>query len=76
MLAAVDTQTRLSGTERVRESSFNLTEGALNAETFTVANKWPASSSAALPDCSGSGASVTASGGPVASCPNWRGSAW
>lgn len=41
--AAVDTQTRLSATERVRESAFNLTEGALNAQTFVIGRLGPGS---------------------------------
>ncbi|MFN2537954.1 MAG: hypothetical protein ABR549_07340, partial [Mycobacteriales bacterium] len=35
-MGTVDTQTRVSGGERVRESSFNLTEAVLNAQTFVL----------------------------------------
>ncbi|MBA2504309.1 MAG: hypothetical protein H0V29_00025 [Thermoleophilaceae bacterium] len=35
-LAVVDTQSRQSGSERVRESAFNLAEGALSAQTFAI----------------------------------------
>lgn len=41
--SAVGTQTRLSGEERVRESSFNLAEGALNAQTFVIGRLGPGS---------------------------------
>ena len=39
--AYVDAQQRHSGTQRVRESAFNLGEGVLSAESFLVASKWP-----------------------------------
>jgi hypothetical protein len=42
MLAVADTQTRESGVERVRESSFNLAEGALEQQSFLLGGKgWP-----------------------------------
>lgn len=41
LLAIVDTQTGESRKERERESSFNLTEGALYAQSVTLQNNWP-----------------------------------
>ena len=71
MLATVDMQARQSGQERGRESAFNWVEGALNAQTFTVANRWPASSDKAVADCSwGGSGQPTAAGGPVNACPD------
>ena len=71
MLASVDTQSRQSGGERGRESTFNWAEGVLNAQTFTVASNWPANAGQAISDCtwSGSGAAA-ASGGSVNACPD------
>jgi Tfp pilus assembly protein PilX len=40
-LAQVDVQQEQSGVERVRETSFNLGEGALNAQIFAVSRRWP-----------------------------------
>lgn len=40
-LAQVDVQQEQSGTERVRETSFNLGEGVLNAQIFAVSRCWP-----------------------------------
>ena len=70
-MATVDTQTSQSGKERGRETAFNWVEGALNAQTFTVATEWPATASQAVADCTwnGSGAPV-ASGGTVNACPD------
>lgn len=48
--SAVGTQTRLSGEERVRESAFNLSEGALNAQTFVIGRLGPGSLSRAYPE--------------------------
>ena len=41
LLSIVDTQTSQSRKERERESSFNLTEGALYAQSVTLQNNWP-----------------------------------
>lgn len=41
--ATVGTQTRESRVERVRESAFNLTEGALNAQAFIIGRLGPGS---------------------------------
>lgn len=40
-LAQVDVQQEQSGTERVRETSFNLGEGVLNAQIFALSQRWP-----------------------------------
>jgi Tfp pilus assembly protein PilX len=55
--AFVDTETRQSGNERVNESSFNLSEGALGSQAFVMAGKWPGSASTAwdVNGCSSSG---------------------
>jgi hypothetical protein len=41
LLKVVDAQSRQSGLERVNESSFNLTEGTLYAQSVTLQNNWP-----------------------------------
>jgi len=41
LIALSDTQQRLSGTERVQESSFNLSEAALNAQALQIGRVWP-----------------------------------
>jgi hypothetical protein len=70
-MATVDTQTSQSGKERGRETAFNWVEGALNAQTFTVANEWPATASQAVHDCTWNGSgSPVASGGIVNACPD------
>lgn len=49
-LALTDQQTRQSGIERIRESSFNLAEGALQQQSFLLGGKgWPRTSADALP---------------------------
>jgi hypothetical protein len=40
-LKLVDNQSRTSGTERIRESSFNLAEGLLYAQGATLRSNWP-----------------------------------
>lgn len=39
--ASVGTQTELSANERIRESAFNLAEGAMNAQTFIIGRLGP-----------------------------------
>ena len=53
-LAMTDQQTKQSGVERVRESSFNLAEGALQQQSFLLGGRgWPKASTDALPaECS------------------------
>lgn len=49
-LGMTDQQTRQSGIERVRESSFNLAEGALQQQSFLLGGKgWPKDATLALP---------------------------
>lgn len=45
----VDQQQRQSRTERVREASFNLAEGAMGAQTFALSRQWPTSAVTDLP---------------------------
>lgn len=53
-LAYVDGQSRASGRERIGESGFNLAEGALSQQVFTLARSWPGSATAAYPSvCNG-----------------------
>jgi hypothetical protein len=40
-LAQVDVQQEQSGVERIRETTFNLGEGLLNAQIFTLSQNWP-----------------------------------
>ena len=40
-LAQVDTQQEQSGVERIRETTFNLGEGVLNAQIFALSQRWP-----------------------------------
>lgn len=47
--AIVDTQTNESKRERNRESSFNLTEGALQEQGYVLGFNWPATVTAAYP---------------------------
>jgi Tfp pilus assembly protein PilX len=49
--AMVDNQSRLSGKERVKETSFNVGEAVLNAEALQLSETWP-------------GSKVAGSGGP------------
>ena len=54
--AYVDVQQRESAVERMRESAFNLSEGALSGETFLLARKWPDAPSEAFPaNCASTG---------------------
>lgn len=48
--AYVDQQARTSADERVRESSFNLTEGALSSQIFTLSQIWPGETGTPYPD--------------------------
>ena len=47
--STVGTQTRLSAGDRVRESSFNLAEGALNAQTFIIGRLGPGNAQVEYP---------------------------
>ena len=49
-IALTDQQTRQSGVERVRESAFNLAEGALQQQSFLLGGRgWPRTAADALP---------------------------
>lgn len=61
LLAIVDTQSGQSRQERERESAFNLTEGALYAQSVTLQNNWPT-----LPP--GAGGSTCDPANPARSC--------
>lgn len=51
-LAFADQQSRQGGTERIQESTFNLTEAALRQQVFLVStNGWPGSPASAYPTC-------------------------
>ena len=50
LIARSDTQSTISGQERVRESGFNLAEAALNAQALQLGRNWPSASSPAA-DC-------------------------
>jgi Tfp pilus assembly protein PilX len=41
LISVTDTQSNVSGTERVKESGFNLAEAALNAEALQLGRVWP-----------------------------------
>jgi Tfp pilus assembly protein PilX len=55
-LALTDTQHKLSATERARESAFNLSEAALNAQVFQLNRVWPTAANPGPTTCSASAA--------------------
>lgn len=66
--AFVDTQQKESGVERQRESSFNLGEAALSAQSFVLSRDWPGSVGKAYPS-----SCTWSTGGPLTpqpGCPN------
>lgn len=64
--STVDTQTNVSKKQRNDESSFNLTEGALQQQGYVLGFNWPANAAQAFVTCSyGAGADNT----PVSKCP-------
>ena len=56
LLAIVDTQGRVSATERTRDRGFNLAESVLNSEAFVLGRNWPATAPSPDPACSAGGA--------------------
>jgi hypothetical protein len=58
----VDSQTRESGFERIRETSFNVGEGLLGSQVFILSRGWPGTSGAQYPTC--------ANGSSNSKCPN------
>ena len=61
--STVDIQTRESRVERNRESSFNLTEGALQEQSYVLGFNWPGTAGNAYPTCSSGGTT------PLGKCP-------
>jgi hypothetical protein len=57
LFAFVDSQQQVDQQERQRDSSFNVAEGVLNAQTFIVGRQWPTAATPA-PVCSSGGAAV------------------
>ena len=62
LLAFTDRQVRLTGDERVRESSLNLAEAAMNAQANLLTSAWPETPDKAFVPCTQSSNSVA--------CPN------
>jgi hypothetical protein len=57
-LAFTDNQTRMTGKERLRESTLNLAEGALNAQANLLSAGWPETSDKAFVPCTNTSNSV------------------
>ena len=51
IVAFTDSQTRLTGTERLRENTLTLTEGVLNAQANLLSSGWPETSDKAFAPC-------------------------
>jgi hypothetical protein len=58
LLAFTDQQTRVTGDERLQESSINLAEGALNAQANLLQAAWPESAEKAFVPCTQGSSSV------------------
>ena len=58
LLAFTDRQTRMTGDERLRESSLNLAEGALNAQANLLQAAWPESAEKAFAPCTQGSSSI------------------
>jgi hypothetical protein len=68
--AQVDTQQGQARQQRVRESTFNFTEAALNTQAFKLSRSWPASSGRAFnPGAGGVTPTCSASSAPASWCP-------
>ena len=66
----VDTQGSQARQERVRESTFNLAEAALNTQAFKLSRRWPASSGRAfVPAATGTTPTCSSSSAPADFCP-------
>jgi hypothetical protein len=62
-LSFTDTETRMSAADRVRESSFNITEALLGSQVFILSRSWPGTPLATYPaSCTGTVVTVK--------CPN------
>jgi hypothetical protein len=57
--AYVDNQTRQSGEERIEESSFNLTEAAIQQQGYVLSGRWPGSATLAYPSQCTEGTAAT-----------------
>src|SRR5215212_8866395 len=49
LLSVADNQQKQGGLERVRESSFNLTEGGLYQQSLILSRRWPRNAALAYP---------------------------
>jgi hypothetical protein len=58
LLAFTDRQTRMTGDERLQESSLNLAEGALNAQANLLQAAWPETADKAFVPCTQASSSV------------------
>ena len=58
LLSFTDRQTRLTGDERVRESTLNLAEAAMNAQANLLTSAWPETADKAFVPCTQASASV------------------
>jgi Tfp pilus assembly protein PilX len=56
LLKIVDTQAKISTTERTHDRAFNLAESVLNSEAFVLGRNWPATVPSPNPVCSASNA--------------------
>ena len=70
VLGLVDNQQRESGTERQRESGFQLTEAVLNAQIYQLSNRWPSCASGATCDPSVPYPSTCTEASTATDCPN------
>ena len=58
IVSFADNQTRLTGTERLRENTLTLAEGVLNAQANLLSSGWPETSDKAFPACTQTSTSV------------------
>ena len=58
ILSFTDTQTRMTGQERLRESTLNLAEGAMNAQANLLTAAWPETPDKAFVPCTQASTSV------------------
>ena len=58
LLAFTDQQTRMTGDERLTESSLNLAEGAVNAQANLLQAAWPETADKAFVPCTQASTSV------------------
>jgi hypothetical protein len=71
-MSTVDTQQKQSGSERVKESTFNLAEAALSSQAFQLVRRWPGKPTAVMPtNCY---TALPATTGPATGdpCPDFR----